>query len=62
MFDIELARTQTERTGDSAHPFQFNRSQAHEERVKAHCERVQREYFDSGLYYKETHKAELIDD
>lgn len=58
MFDKELLRTQTERTGDSARPFQFNRTQAHEDRVKAHCERVQREYFDSGLFYDEMHQAQ----
>lgn len=73
MFDIELTRTQTERTGDSARPFQFNRTQGHEERVEAYCKRVQREYFDSGLCYDEMHQAqggdmanlvgwELIDD
>ncbi len=30
----------------------------HEDRIEAHRERVQREYFDSRLYYKETHPAE----
>ena len=34
----------------------------HEDRIKGHCERVQREYFDSGLHYRETHSAELITD
>ena len=62
MFDIELLRTQTERTGDSARPFQFNRSQEHKERVEAHCERVQREYFDSGLSHREMHTGHTKDD
>ena len=57
MFDIELALTQTERTGDDAHPFQFNHTQEHQKRVDAHCERVQREYFDTGLHYLEQHPA-----
>lgn len=59
---IALERTQTERTGDNSRPFQFNHTQEHMERVEAHRKRVQREYFDSGLYHKETHPAELIDD
>lgn len=58
---ITFLRTQTERTGDSTRPFQFNRTQEHEERIIGHCARVQREFFDSGLYHKETHPAELID-
>lgn len=28
----------------------------HRGRLEDHCERVQREYFESGLFYKETHK------
>ncbi len=55
---ITLSRTQTERTGDRGRPFQFNRSEAHQDRVEAHCKRVQREYFDSGLYHKEMRPAE----
>ena len=59
---IGLEKTQTERTGDRGRPFQFNHSEAHQDRVEAHCKRVQREYFNSGLHYLETHPAELIDD
>ncbi len=58
MLNITFEKTHIERTGDISHPFQFNRSQEHQERVDAHCARVQREYFDSGLYYRETHKAQ----
>ncbi len=61
MFDIDLQRTQIERTGDNTRPVQFNRTVEHERRIQAHCERVQREYFDSGLYEKEKneHYAKL---
>lgn len=58
MFDITFERTQKERTGDTDRPFQFNRTAEHEERVDAHCARVRREYFDSGLYYDEMHQAQ----
>ena len=30
----------------------------HQARLKAHCKRVQREYFDSGLFYDEMHQAQ----
>ena len=56
MFNIALQRTQTERTGDSVHPFHFNHTQEHQKRVEAHRKRVQEEYFDSGLYHKEMHE------
>ena len=62
MLKIALQRTQTERTGDTANPFQFNHTEEHQKRVEAHCKRAQEEYFDSGLYHKEMHPAELIDD
>ena len=61
MFDPNFFRTSEERTGDSQRPFQFNHSQEHKDRVKAHCKRVQREYFDSGLHRKETHLTERIE-
>ena len=31
----------------------------HRGRIEAHCARVQREYFDSGLYRKEKHPTDL---
>lgn len=40
MFEPNLQRTQTERTGDISRPFQFNRTQAHEDRIISHCARV----------------------
>ena len=61
MFDLDFQRTSTERTGDNQRPWAFNHSQEHYERVDAHCKRVQRDYFDSGLFYKETHLTERID-
>lgn len=70
MLNITFDRTQTERTGDSNRPFQFNRTEEHRERVEAHCKRVREEYFDSGLQVEERIgeilgffiPAELIDD
>ena len=59
MLNITFERTQIERTGDNLRPFQFNRTQEHKERVEAHCERVQREYSDSGLYRKEKIPTDL---
>ena len=56
MFDPNFYRTSEERTGDSQRPFMFNRSKEHEDRVKAHCARVQRDYFDSGVYKLECNK------
>ena len=58
MFDPNFYRTSTERTGDNNRPWAFNHSQEHKDRVKAHCKRVQRDYFDSGLFYEEIHKAQ----
>lgn len=40
-----LERTQTERTGDDARPFQFNHTEEHQKRVEAHADRIHREYF-----------------
>ena len=62
MFNPNFFRTSTERTGDNNRPWAFNHSQEHKDRVKAHCKRVQRDYFDSGLFYAETHLTERIDD
>lgn len=41
MLNITFERTQTERTGDNARPFQFNHSQEH----KARVDRIHREFF-----------------
>lgn len=49
MFDPVFQRTQTERTGDSTRPFQFNRTAEHEDRIISLCAQVQEEYFDKGL-------------
>ena len=62
MFDPNFFSTSTERTGDNQRPWAFNHIQEHKDRVKAHCKRVQGDYFDSGLYSKETHLTERIDD
>ena len=54
-----MNKLQTERI-DVANPIRsmsYN-VPGHGNRVEAHCKRVQREYFDSGLHYKETHKAQ----
>ena len=54
--NIQFQRTSEERTGDNGRPFIFNHSQEHKDRVKAHCKRVQRDYFDSGVYKLEYSK------
>ncbi|HDY88136.1 MAG TPA: hypothetical protein ENH82_08500 [bacterium] len=56
MLNITFERTQTERT-DVHRQVQFSREPEHEARIVAHCKRVQREYFDSGLHYREMHQA-----
>ena len=59
MFDPNFYRTSEERIGDNNRPFVHNHSQEHKDRVKAHCKRVQRDYFDSGLHYAEMHVGGL---
>ena len=54
--NIQFQRTSEERTGDSQRPFQFNHSLEHMGRVEAHRLRVQRDYFDSGVYKLECSK------
>ena len=58
MLNITFEPTHTART-DVNNPIKssFN-VPGHQDRVEAHCKRVQREYFDSGLHYRETHKAQ----
>ena len=55
--DIQFYRTTTERT-DAYRQVKYNDTPKHKERIDAHCKRVQRDYFDSGLFYEETHKAQ----
>ena len=68
-----LERTHLERTDVNATIRRSIDIPGHEDRIKGHCERVQREYFDSGLFYDEMYQAqggdmaelvgwELIDD
>lgn len=56
---IELLRTHTERTDVNKTVKRSIDIPGHEERIVAHCARVQREYFDSGVFYKETHPTEI---
>lgn len=45
MLNITFERTQTERTGDNARPFQFNHSKEHKARLEAHADRIHWEFF-----------------
>lgn len=45
MLNITFKRTQTERTGNNAHPFQFNHTEDHQKRVEARADRIHWEYF-----------------
>ncbi len=55
---LELSRTQDDRIDvNKTIKASFN-IPGHEDRLKAHCKRVQREYFDSGLYYRDMHPKE----
>lgn len=60
MFNVSFQRTSTERAGDSTisiRSMSYN-VPGHGDRLKAHRKRVQRDYFDSGLHYKEMHNAQ----
>lgn len=55
MFDISLLKTKHERIDQKGVRItnESNKLPGHQERMEAHCERVQREYFDSGLHNKD---------
>ncbi len=60
MLNITFEKTHLERIGDTNNTIRsmsYN-CPGHQDRLEAHSERVQRDYFDSGLYYRETHKAQ----
>ena len=60
-FNPQFSRTQDERIDNEKQRMNI-KDDKREAMVEAHCARVQEEYFDSGLYHKETHPSELIDD
>ena len=60
MLNITFERTKTERTDQNKTIQRSIDIPSHEDRIVAHCKRVQREYFDSGLYHRETHPAEKL--
>ena len=61
-FNPQFSRTQDERIDIGKPQINLDKDDKREALIVAHCERVQEEYFDSGLYHKETHHSELIDD
>ena len=59
MLNATFLKTHTDRAdvNKSIRSMSYN-VPGHRGRLKAHCERVQRDYFDSGLFYAEMHQAQ----
>jgi hypothetical protein len=57
---LELTRTSKDRTDVNRTITRSIDIPGHEDRLKAHCERVQEEYFDSGLYHKDMHPKQKL--